>query len=61
MESDAACCNCKYWMPFPGKPEGQGECRRYAPHPPAVLDSTKWPKTMGADWCGEHEPKVAKS
>jgi hypothetical protein len=55
-EAGESCGNCKYWLPFPSKPEGVGECRRHAPQPPGS-ESTKWPKTATADWCGEHESK----
>ena len=29
-EAGESCGACKYWVPFPSKPEGVGECRRLA-------------------------------
>jgi hypothetical protein len=58
-ETKETCGSCKYWLPFPSKPEGQGECRRYAPRPPG-MEATKWPKTMTADWCGEYKSGGAR-
>jgi hypothetical protein len=49
-----SCSKCNYWIKNADKPEGQGDCRRYAPRPGAVA---AWPKTPGDAWCGEYKPR----
>ena len=44
------CRTCRWWKALPNGKEG--ECRRHSPSP---LTSTKFPRTIYSDWCGEHD------
>jgi hypothetical protein len=55
-EPGETCSKCEFWLPHPS-PEGDGECRRHAPHPQEREAPAKWPRTLSADWCGEYKRK----
>lgn len=52
-----ACRDCAHFHPVTsdaGTPTGNGECRRYAPHPLAgSVGDWCWPYLSDFAWCGE--------
>lgn len=53
------CETCRFWEGDPG--DSIGDCRRYAPQPVSVEDSSGvrawWLATNRHDWCGDYDRK----
>ncbi len=66
--TEARCVSCRFWSFYETLNVGvdtqysRGECRRYAPRPPADASGRMehgriWPITADTDWCGEFQPR----
>lgn len=59
--STAVCSTCQYWSS--DAKASKGECRRHAPQmlvfqvDANVKFESRFPITLGADWCGDHKLK----
>lgn len=62
-----SCKACRFWH---WQPDNVGECRRHAPSPTLILQSSDlpvpvpripvWPTTFAQDWCGAFQPHAVQ-
>lgn len=64
--SERTCETCRWWAEEKerGDEPTVHQCRRYAPRPGSWQENgstdpgwAEWPRTLPADWCGEHQPR----
>jgi len=55
------CRDCRFWETLDGLARSVGFCRRHPPQAVRNEDNewdSVWPETLGADWCGEAQPRL---